>query len=399
MKEYIVIFSSEIEEMVNCAVNAGAKETASDLYGFITLEGWVIVMLATPPGPNAIQNFTTSSQDYEYFLKTYKKLTRQFGLQFLGDHHSHHFLNLCSPSPTDVRHIKSISLKNHFPRMVEIILNLEEKGNMGVAVGDDTHSSCNPRQHCKKSKWSDWGSQQSYDNHQIDRVNLYVTINPFLFYNASKGSYTRCPLKILPGESPFRKNLIEKGFLEEQKPIFPYPSAHIIINDGTTNYTRKVDHDISSGLIQQFRELPADIQDAICITTSESFITFTVPLPGDHTCYIFCNIETNLPEQVFLKKSGELQCSNITNRVILPKQLANMTSIYESILLILFHDEQKAIEDKRKKTKMNSRNVDDLSKTSKRLLAKNFKIIFKKAGRGIQFHRRRNIHKRRKNKC
>ena len=124
-RDYSIIWQSELEFMAGLAYRAGCIETGGEVYGLQTHGGRPVIMFATPPGPNAIHKFAFYQQDIEYFRKTNSLLLNQFGIQYLGNWHSHHVLAFQGPSYGDTRSLRSIASKNRYQRLCQFVLTFE----------------------------------------------------------------------------------------------------------------------------------------------------------------------------------------------------------------------------------------------------------------------------------
>ena len=121
----IYIFESELRAI--CQQTSKSKffnmETGGDLYGTWTYEGNPIVFLAVGPGPMSLSHSTKFAQDNKYVEMCEKTLFYNFGLQYIGDWHSHHSLGLFEPSSGDRQRITNLLASSRRNKMVEFIIN------------------------------------------------------------------------------------------------------------------------------------------------------------------------------------------------------------------------------------------------------------------------------------
>lgn len=117
------IFKSELKALCYQAAQFPYIETGGDLYGTWTYGNKPVIHLATGPGPGAVSGNAKFSQDHDYIMKTEKILFENFGIQYIGDWHSHHVLGLQRPSGGDQRRINNIMRKTQRKCMFEIIVN------------------------------------------------------------------------------------------------------------------------------------------------------------------------------------------------------------------------------------------------------------------------------------
>jgi hypothetical protein len=118
----IYIFQSELKAIAKEASKYNNKETGGDLYGLWSHGNRPIIFLATGPGPNARGEYAEFQQDHTYIMQCEEYLYKKFGIQYLGDWHSHHNMNLPRPSTGDVDRIRRYASKTGRDRLVEIIV-------------------------------------------------------------------------------------------------------------------------------------------------------------------------------------------------------------------------------------------------------------------------------------
>ena len=120
---YAYIFESELRAMCSQASQFPNTETGGDLYGTWTYGNKPVIYLATGPGPNASAGVASFFQDNEYIMENERMLFESFGIQYLGDWHSHHVLNLQNPSSGDQKRINNLMVKSKRKKMMEIIIS------------------------------------------------------------------------------------------------------------------------------------------------------------------------------------------------------------------------------------------------------------------------------------
>jgi hypothetical protein len=165
------IYESELKAIALEASKHKNIETGGDLYGLWTHGDRPVIFLASGPGPRARAAGARFQQDYEYIMDCEKLLYETFGIQYLGDWHSHHDMNLPSPSGGDIERIHSVAANNFRKHMVEIIVT-----------------------HVERQK-SPWGREQ------LERINVY------LYPDAQKDDPLQIQMYPMKGESPIRTTL------------------------------------------------------------------------------------------------------------------------------------------------------------------------------------------------
>lgn len=100
-KQKTLIHQTELDYISRCIQDYPNLEIGGDLFGFYTTTGLPVVQLATGPGPKAQQTVHAFYQDEEYLIEVGNCLRKSFGMQHIGEWHSHHQLGLDWPSPKD----------------------------------------------------------------------------------------------------------------------------------------------------------------------------------------------------------------------------------------------------------------------------------------------------------
>jgi hypothetical protein len=93
-----------------------------------TLEDWSSCM-PPHPVPEAQHGVAHFQQDLEFFRKTNRLLLDEFGLQYNGSWHSHHFLSVKSLSGRDIQSTWSLAARNNYVRLCQFLLTFEQKSN------------------------------------------------------------------------------------------------------------------------------------------------------------------------------------------------------------------------------------------------------------------------------
>ncbi len=106
-----IIFRSELNYIANCILDYPNIETGGQLFGYWTSEGVPVVLYAIGPGRNANHQTSFFIQDLDYLARIGDVLVHEYGLQHMGEWHSHHQLGLARPSGHDANNIYSNMLK------------------------------------------------------------------------------------------------------------------------------------------------------------------------------------------------------------------------------------------------------------------------------------------------
>ena len=99
----VIVYQSELDYLSRCILDVPNIETGGQLFGFYGAKGTPVVCYAVGPGPQANHQITFFNQDVEYLQAVGDILTREYGLQHIGEWHSHHQLGLNHPSGHDAQ--------------------------------------------------------------------------------------------------------------------------------------------------------------------------------------------------------------------------------------------------------------------------------------------------------
>lgn len=154
-----LVYQSELDFVSRCILDCPRTETGGELFGFWTATGIPVILFALGPGPRANHQTTFFNQDVDYLVRVGRRLIRQFGLQHIGEWHSHHQLGLAQPSAHDAATMAS-GISNR------------QLGRFLMGLGN-----CDGR---------------------------YSTFNAFEFVEAAGSDYRPLPWNVKPGTSPFR---------------------------------------------------------------------------------------------------------------------------------------------------------------------------------------------------
>ncbi|MGN0826390.1 MAG: hypothetical protein ACI4QD_00455 [Kiritimatiellia bacterium] len=96
-----IIYRSELDFISRCILDRRSIETGGELFGFWTGNGVPVVLYAIGPGAHANHQAAFFNQDVDYLVTIGKRLIARYGLQHIGEWHSHHQLGLARPSGHD----------------------------------------------------------------------------------------------------------------------------------------------------------------------------------------------------------------------------------------------------------------------------------------------------------
>ena len=120
-----MIYRSELDYISRCILDSKTIETGGQLFGFWTSTGIPVVLYAIGPGPHANHQSTFFNQDVDYLINVGNILLQRYGLQHIGEWHSHHQLGLAHPSGHDASNMQMVIDQKHLGRFLLCIGNCD----------------------------------------------------------------------------------------------------------------------------------------------------------------------------------------------------------------------------------------------------------------------------------
>ena len=167
----VLVYEEELNHIAGWVEDCPNLETGGDLFGFWTHSGFPVIQFILGPGKRSRHNHTSFYQEKDYLIKSGSLLRSKYGLQHIGEWHSHHQLGLAQPSQGDEHTVFRALDRYKFPKFLLCIANL--RPNSGSFL--------------RKSNWT-------------------VNIGSFLFTH-SIPNYQIGQWVVLPGSSPIRSTL------------------------------------------------------------------------------------------------------------------------------------------------------------------------------------------------
>ena len=100
-RDYVLTNSEEIDVLSKYILDYPNIETGGQLFGYWTYDAKPVVLFVLGPGPNAGHHNTFFMQDLSYLRDCANILKQKYGLDHIGEWHSHHQLGLARPSGHD----------------------------------------------------------------------------------------------------------------------------------------------------------------------------------------------------------------------------------------------------------------------------------------------------------
>ena len=292
-QQYLIVCQSELQFIGGVTNHWGEIETGGELYGLFSHAGRPVIMLASPPGPNAIHGVARFRQDIDFMKKVNAFVGDTFGIQYLGNWHNHHNLSIKGLSGGDVESTHSIAQKNAYQRFCQLVLTFEGNVsdsfkifghysyNEGFLERSAARTGWNRRMPVKTNFWLDTGFTPT--RHKVQSIRVHS----FLYSDAMYGEPIRCPIRIIPGISPIRQTFNSAiPIIELTKPS-SFPMPHIRYDHIEQEVQRHGYHEeLPPRLTNQFRRLPAQAMKNVRVQFKEGLILFSLPIHDKNSTVI-----------------------------------------------------------------------------------------------------------------
>lgn len=169
LSDYVLTNEEEIEYLSRYILDYPEIETGGQLFGYWTFDGKPVVLFVLGPGPKAGHYNTFFMQDIDYLCECARILKQIYGLDHIGEWHSHHQLGLSRPSGHDANNIATNMRKLGYEKFL-------------LCIGNCTFSSS--------------------------------TINAYMFYS-NKEEFEHIPWVVKNISSPFRKITFKENIFSE----------------------------------------------------------------------------------------------------------------------------------------------------------------------------------------
>lgn len=105
--DYVLTNQGEIDVLSKYILDYPNVETGGQLFGYWTFDEKPVILFVLGPGPKAGHHSTFYMQDIEYLKERAILLKRKYGLDHIGEWHSHHQLGIPHPSSYDAHNIST----------------------------------------------------------------------------------------------------------------------------------------------------------------------------------------------------------------------------------------------------------------------------------------------------
>lgn len=322
----IYLYLEDLQFMAAHAWGYGNIETGGALFGTRTHGESIVVMLALGPGPHAVRGGAHFKDDPDYIMRASEFLFENYGLQYGGNHHSHHRLGLSSPSTVDSDQIRRLAIRNNYRQQVQLIIAYEDRS---VRLLNRRHQS----ETSSKSIDSPFGKVAPIpktSNNSEDRF-PFVRIDAYYYANAQTGSYVNSRIKILKGESPIRRSLSSIspvpciGAVED----LSFPLDRIIFDEFVAPASEQQGPRMPEALAERLGVLPEDVLVKSEVTVNDGSLTVELPLSHGHVLTLTIALEDEYPiNKLLVTTHGADQSQDVVCQIAKPLASDDLPAVY-----------------------------------------------------------------------
>lgn len=145
----IFIHKSELLKIKEFVSQYPDLETGGDFFGLWKQDGTAIIQFIIGPGDKTKRSSTSFYQDIDYLRKCRKLLNEKYGIEHIGNWHSHHKLSLEEPSGGDINTMRNIFVDNKsIDKFLLSISNIKKNDEVSTKVfffskDEKKHIECN----------------------------------------------------------------------------------------------------------------------------------------------------------------------------------------------------------------------------------------------------------------
>lgn len=149
----LLVFQSELAAIEAETLKWPDRETGGELFGYFTYAGWPVVHRVVNANATARRGSATFHPDANQITQKGRELIDNFGLQHLGQWHSHHRLSLTHPSGVDRTTVGEAIRTYGLVSFVQIIANIQSRQDSAGAMAHAYfYREQNPDQ-CEPMRW------------------------------------------------------------------------------------------------------------------------------------------------------------------------------------------------------------------------------------------------------
>ena len=315
---YACFYAEDMQFMAAHSLRYGTIENGGSLFGTKTHGDNFIVMLVSGPGPNAVRGRAHFEDDPDYIMKVSEYLFEKYGLQYIGNFHSHPKLGLPSPSPVDFDQIRRLAIRNNYPQLIQLILTYEYKS-------DCPESLCHPKERPYTEVMSKGSSACNISPCELTG-NRNDIQRPFI------------RIRVLKGKNPIRNSLSNTGLiksLDSSESMF-FPLDRIIFDEFSVLPDGQIGPQVPAVLADKLTVLPEDVLTKADVAITDDFLTIKLPLGNSYILTVIFAIEDACPIKTILINSNfEDKSKDITHQIVKAVFSDDLLGVYERAMEVV----------------------------------------------------------------
>ena len=323
---FMAFFKEDLQFMAGAASSYGNIEHGFSLFGLRTHGDSLACMLAVNAGPNAVRSAVSFHDDHEFIMKVSRFLFGHYGIQYIGNAHSHHDLGLAGPSGNDQRQIHNVSAKNNIRCMGQIIITYEHhllRQDPGRISSEDQEKSHQGIGHAIGTKIRHY--------RRAEPKELYVKFNSYIYPDAQRGSYQPMKIRLLDGANPIREQLSQAERPEFLETIGSesFPLDRIVIDEYVPD-AEDAASDLPDILTEKILSLPEAIRPHCEMALTKNHLTICFEISDRYMVTAKYSIDGDCPlEKLTLGQDNHvIDVTEYVSRLITTD---NLSDVYEQM--------------------------------------------------------------------
>jgi len=347
---YLNIWESVLQFIAWLAALWRYLETGGELYGLLSHAGRPTIMFATGPGKKAIHTNTEFRQDIDFLKQNNIMLGKEYGIQYLGNWHSHGRNSLDKPSHRDIQSNRSTAVRNNYKRLCQFVLTRENQPSRDFVLwGDQSREQkAAEKSNFMKSTLDEdlRGLEGIVPKTACSQAHFEpIRINAFFYMNALLDDPRRCPLRVIPGVSPISQALnLNPETVGIRQPL-NFPISRLLYDSlEISNESNDCNNQLPKPISDQCLRLPPDALNNLSWVAKDEVFILSIPLPdGQSTGYVAYDNE--FPHKVkaaYLGRNSGSDPIDLTSEILSDEGITKLHIIYLKLKWVI--DREKLVE-------------------------------------------------------
>jgi len=329
---FICLYPEDMRFMAWLACESGTIETGGSLFGSHTHGDNIVVALALGPGPKAAAAAAHFTDDPEYIMRISKWLFEHYGLQYVGNEHSHHQMELREPSAVDAEQIRLLALRNNYRQLVQLIITYEEASRFLRKLRRSKGGFW--RKPLTEDAWVRRVSSSFLGEHRGNLELPFVTVDAYFYRNAQVDSYVPSKIKLLKGKNPIRSCLLAEGLVEGLSTADDryFPLERIIFDEQAV-FPGNCEDQIPEALADKLKALPEDVLVKSQFTLDDDSLILELPLSDRYTLKLKFDLEEGHSiKELLITSYQEDDSAEVVFQLLKAVDSDDLQAVYENAL-------------------------------------------------------------------